>query len=663
MTEGVLFSTLLGGDGDDRVQAVAFKNDRIYVVGRTRSTIFPGVRTRLGTGGMDDGFLSVIEVNKGVPKLHSSARIGGQSNDVISALVITDDNRVVVAGHSDSADFPQKSVEPTTLAGRNAFMAEMLEDDWAWSTVFGGRGDDSATALGVDGEGMLFLAGVTASSDFPLRNGVQMAHAGSTDGFVARFSPDAKVLLYATLLGGADRDEITAMHVDSSGYATVTGFTQSTDFPLTRTSEFRAGSTDAFVSQIGVSGGFLNYSLRFGGVGGDIGESVSVQDGQVVLSGKSWSDQWRPHAGTGNSGLWDAFVVTVDETTLTASEEAGKLFPWEKSSALLPKPESRAVDGEPLPVEIAVPISMSVNSAQKETPEAVPVRPVAYSQRLQLGINARRLLRLQGNHPNSSSRLTVHVESTTNIQGKLTLLDASLGLFRYQSPDATGKDQISFRLRDGDGQESDVAVVDIDVVVPWVVEEEAVSIVSSEIPRPVVDAPLRGEELVPMIVPENQEPKALASESGIDPIPVSDVEIQVIDSPDPVAPNSELTYVAIVKNHGPFVAKGVKVVVDGEIRPLSIWPSQGECVLTPEVRCFLGDIASGSAVSVTLVSYPEPAVGKPQVNAQIRVEVSDSENDPQSENNRVLVTTEVRLQERGLRTIWQRLRGWWMLDG
>jgi len=464
LTEGVIFSTFLGGNGDDRVQAVAFSNQRIYLVGRTRSTNFPGVHGRLGVGGMDDGFLAVIDVEN-TPKLQFSVLIGGQSNDVINALVIAEDGRVIVAGHTDSADFPQKRSEKAMLAGRNAFVAEMSQEDWQFSIVLGGRGDDSATALGLDGEGMLLLAGVTASSDFPLRNGVQMAHAGSTDGFVMRLSPDAKVVLYSTLLGGKNQDEITAMHVDSSGYATVTGFTQSADFPTTQEGVFQNESTDAFVSQLGVSGGFLNYSLRFGGLGGEIGEAVFVRDEHVVLVGKSWSDQWRFNANIDSSGLWDAFIVVVDEATLTGSKGLSEVLSWkEKSlSSLDPVNGSVTANSLVLPARVDDLVSVLEKSSQQSSIKTINSRPLAYSQGLKVGVNETCLLRLQGISSSRAVLTTVSIEPQSTLQGKLTLLDGSLGMFRYQSPNKSGRDQVYFRVHDEMSLASEIAVVDIQI--------------------------------------------------------------------------------------------------------------------------------------------------------------------------------------------------------
>lgn len=53
------------------------------------------------------------------------------------------------------------------------------------------------------------------------------------DVFVTKLSPDGKQILYSTYLGGSGFDFPTAIAVDSSGNAYVTGYTYSADFPVT----------------------------------------------------------------------------------------------------------------------------------------------------------------------------------------------------------------------------------------------------------------------------------------------------------------------------------------------------------------------------------------------------------------------------------------------
>jgi hypothetical protein len=90
-------------------------------------------------------------------------------------------------------------------------------------------------------------------------------------------------LVYSTYLGGSNSDTITAIAVDGSGNAYLTGYTSSTDFPVTpgayQTTDKDAASS-AFVTKLNSSGSALIYSTFLGGTrgpsGGDSAQSIAV---------------------------------------------------------------------------------------------------------------------------------------------------------------------------------------------------------------------------------------------------------------------------------------------------------------------------------------------------------------------------------------------------
>ncbi|HVE47970.1 MAG TPA: SBBP repeat-containing protein [Acidimicrobiales bacterium] len=77
------------------------------------------------------------------------------------------------------------------------------------------------------------------------------------------------VIAYSTVLGGGNEDEATAIAVDSSGNAYVSGRTCSTDFPIApagRTSPpSKAGGCDGFVAKVSPDGSDLVYATYLGG--------------------------------------------------------------------------------------------------------------------------------------------------------------------------------------------------------------------------------------------------------------------------------------------------------------------------------------------------------------------------------------------------------------
>ena len=102
----------------------------------------------------------------------------------------------------------------------------------SYSTLLGGSGADAATALAVDSTGSAYITGFTASSDFPTSNAVRNTNAGGNDVFVAKLSPSGNELVYCTYLGGSADDRGYGIAVDSTGSAYIAGSTTSTNFPV-----------------------------------------------------------------------------------------------------------------------------------------------------------------------------------------------------------------------------------------------------------------------------------------------------------------------------------------------------------------------------------------------------------------------------------------------
>src|SRR3984885_3100390 len=95
---------------------------------------------------------------------------------------------------------------------------------------FGGSQTDRIFAIGTDAAQNIYVAGDTDSKDLP---GAPAYSSSSTVAFVAKFDPSAPRLLYPVILGGSNGDSARGIAVDSSGNAYVTGFTASSNFPVT----------------------------------------------------------------------------------------------------------------------------------------------------------------------------------------------------------------------------------------------------------------------------------------------------------------------------------------------------------------------------------------------------------------------------------------------
>src|SRR6266852_6135837 len=222
------------------------------------------------------------------PLLSYSTYLGGSGDDVGNAIAVDSSGNAYVTGFTGSTNFPTKS--PTQSASGGGFDAFVAKLDPTGSTLFystflGGSADDAGNAIAVDGSGNAYVTGVTRSTNFPTKNALQSAVGGSGDAFVAKLDPTGSTLIYSTFLGGSAQDSGSAIAVDSSGNAYVTGFTRSTNFPTA--SPFQAscqscaGSQgNAFVAKLSVAGSALVYSTYLGGSGngtdGDFGNGIAV---------------------------------------------------------------------------------------------------------------------------------------------------------------------------------------------------------------------------------------------------------------------------------------------------------------------------------------------------------------------------------------------------
>src|SRR5262249_55868863 len=145
----------------------------------------------------------------------------------------------------------------------------------AYSTYFGAVGYDGAYDVVVDAAGNAFVAGATSSTNtFPKLNALQPIYGGGfTDGFIAKFDPEGR-LLFSSYFGGSGPDAVNAIALDPDGNLVVAGETHSVDLPTTDDAfqlEYAGGSAfgygDGFIAKLTPDGSKLLYCSYFGGSG------------------------------------------------------------------------------------------------------------------------------------------------------------------------------------------------------------------------------------------------------------------------------------------------------------------------------------------------------------------------------------------------------------
>ncbi len=176
------------------------------------------------------------------------------------------------------------------LAAYDPRLPLVIDPILVYSTYLGGSGGDGAVSVAVDGQGNVYAAGATSSTDFPIRNALNNQNAGGgSDVFVAKFSPVGE-LLFSTYLGGSDIDAYVGsvgLAVSPAGQCVVVGATLSLDFPLTNAIQawFGGGTRDGFVASLTADGAGLVFSTYLGGESEEAANAVAVGPGGDIYVG------------------------------------------------------------------------------------------------------------------------------------------------------------------------------------------------------------------------------------------------------------------------------------------------------------------------------------------------------------------------------------------
>lgn len=286
----LLYSTYLGGDGDDAGSSIAIDSQgSAYIVGTSNATDFPTTTGAFQTSiaGGTDAFVAKLSADGS--NLVYSTYLGGLENDTGGSIAINSSGEAHVTGFTPSANFPITfgALQPVYGGGStDGFMAKFSSDGTSlvYSTFLGGSGTDRIHGLALGSAGHAVVVGLSDSADFPTAAALQPAIAGGIDGFVSKIALDGSSLVYSTYLGGASDDRCLAIALDSSDNVYVTGSTFSSDFPTANAfqEEFQ-GVLDAFVAKLTANGSALAYSTYLGGAQLEVGEAIAVAEPDRAL--------------------------------------------------------------------------------------------------------------------------------------------------------------------------------------------------------------------------------------------------------------------------------------------------------------------------------------------------------------------------------------------
>jgi hypothetical protein len=336
------WSTLLGGSGHDRGQAIALdEKGYLYVAGRTASPNFPttpgAYDASRGTGGdpgkpagsADTQDLFIVKLHPSGSGLVYAALLGGSRTEDCGDIALDGSNNLCLTGTTWSEDFPVTAGalqteyrgdgtagggrstrgRKTSAAGRTTHGDRATDggDDEAgevfvtklnamgtgliYSTLMGGREGDRGTGIALDSAENIYLTGWTRSPDFPATQGAFDGEYGGGDGdaFAAKLDVSGKQLIYATFLGGPGADRGNDIAVDRRGRAWVAATTEGQGFPVTAVPGDTARADDpgdACLVQLNPDGSELISSTRLGGSRREEAACLAVDPaGRAYLAG------------------------------------------------------------------------------------------------------------------------------------------------------------------------------------------------------------------------------------------------------------------------------------------------------------------------------------------------------------------------------------------
>ena len=243
-------------------------------------------------GGSSDAYL--LAMNATGTALLYSTYLGGEGNDAAWAVAVLADGRPGVAGWTASTVFPMLGADAPRSGGPfNTFVTRFAADGAMQQSHFLAGPFTLTTGSPTFGaDGSLYVVGTTADDGFPVVNAMQPLRAGQHDGWIVKYATSGAVV-YSTYIGGPWPDIVAGVASDAQGRAYVllktlvnwTGERSSIDgYPDEPTNNW-----DIAVVKLHSSGEVAN-AIALGGSDNDSAARVAAQGaGDVYLLGTSYS--------------------------------------------------------------------------------------------------------------------------------------------------------------------------------------------------------------------------------------------------------------------------------------------------------------------------------------------------------------------------------------
>ena len=332
----MVYSTLLGDSDEGQIYNARIKVDNAgcaYVAGRVDVANFPTTPGAFDRSHNGKGDLFVTKMNPSGTALEYSTYLGGSDDDgEYCAIALDNEGCAYVTGISSSLDFPiTAGAYDTAFKGYADVFITKLDptgSNLIFSTRLGSFDyyERPEGGIALDPEGYVYVTGFNNGGNFPITpdafwSTISRVVGGKTvyyTGFISKFSPSGRKLLYSTYFGGTTSQLLRAVATDNEGLVYITGDVESDGLPCTPMaydSSYNGGATDTFVAKFDITHAGLKPDLlvRLDTESSDSGAGIYSKDGNSqVKTQKALQNQTVTYVfKVANAGsVSDSFTIT-----------------------------------------------------------------------------------------------------------------------------------------------------------------------------------------------------------------------------------------------------------------------------------------------------------------------------------------------------------------
>lgn len=320
----LIYSTYLGGSGTEVPSSLIVNNtNELVLLGTTGSSDFPvttGAYDVTFNGGLPYTLTSILGFSNGADiilarfspdgsSLLSSTFFGGSGNDglnmysplkknyadeVRGEVIIDAQDNIYVVSSTTSTNLPVSAGVFQPIAGGDidAFVAKFSRDMAVriWASYAGGSGKDAGYSITLGSLGQIYFAGGTNSMNLPC-NGFQPGYGGGTaDGFVYRISADAQTLQSATYFGSAVYDQAYFVETDASDRVYLLGQTEASGSTFIHNVSWSQAGGGQFICRLSPDLASRHWSTAWGT--GNGGPDISPTAFMVDVCGNIYLSGW-----------------------------------------------------------------------------------------------------------------------------------------------------------------------------------------------------------------------------------------------------------------------------------------------------------------------------------------------------------------------------------